>query len=145
MGLTPCLGQVTSVPVDFLMFDHSYNLYSGYSETESVGVEGSNWVLEMHLKSLGSSKAWMSDIHKAAQESVWTQEHRYGGFAPIRSPTDHDPWTSAVQGLSKEEPVCHAQWFVDGASYYAALVDMIRLAKRCVARHECARGGPRRR
>jgi phosphatidylserine/phosphatidylglycerophosphate/cardiolipin synthase-like enzyme len=67
---------------------------------------------------------------------IWTQEHRFGSFAPVRGAQDAlDRNVSLKRGPSKAgkaAPACAARWILNGRAYFAAIAEAMQAAQSAI-------------
>ena len=114
-------------PTDVMLFDASFHCLRRDQGDNVVIVSGSNWVMEMKLKSEDESKRWHRTLtHVATHLGEWTRDHRFGSYAPVRRAR------SKRNVVSKESfrRMSYARWILNGSSYYRSVVQALRAAEK---------------
>lgn len=68
-------------------------------------------------KSEREQKLWILSLTEMQKNTVWSDEHRFNSFAPVRKD-------------------CFAQWFVDGRDYFWAVSSALEMAKDVIFIHD---------
>ncbi len=125
-------------PTHVLLFDAQFFTGRGRAQSPKLGdvkrvptlvVGGSNVVAELALGSDHDARSWYQAVNFATNpsRSEWTNEHRFGSFAPRRLRDNRNV------GVPKNQTPAgppRARWFLNGRGYYACVARALREARR---------------
>ncbi|KAI9295765.1 phospholipase D/nuclease [Neoconidiobolus thromboides FSU 785] len=111
-----CKSVYDTSPIDVYLFNQftSLNLSSFESMNplnhRKISIIDHNRQIDLKGESYNDIKHWSTHINLAIKKSMWTKEHRYNSFAPIREN-------------------CNLKWYVDAAGYFYDVSEAILHAK----------------
>ncbi|CUM52126.1 uncharacterized protein AC631_03520 [Debaryomyces fabryi] len=96
---------------------HSEDAHKNVFKHLNIVLENSERKLVLIPKSQKEKKLWIKSLTDMKASTIWSEPHRFGSFAPIRSN-------------------CFAQWFVDGRDYFWAVSSALEMAKDVIFIHD---------
>jgi phospholipase D1/2 len=125
-------------PTHIILFDTQFYAARGRTMSPKLGevhsvpklaIGGSNLVAELALVSDHDARSWFQAVNFATSPTrcEWTQEHRFGSFAPRRLKTNTERGVPVHQAAASAP---RARWFLNGRGYYAAVSIALAQAQR---------------
>ncbi|CUM56245.1 unnamed protein product [Debaryomyces tyrocola] len=96
---------------------HSEDAHKNVFKHLNIVLENSERKLVLIPKSFKEKKLWIKSLTDMKASTIWSEPHRFGSFAPIRTN-------------------CFAQWFVDGRDYFWAVSSALEMAKDVIFIHD---------
>ncbi|KAI7901029.1 uncharacterized protein BX663DRAFT_516053 [Cokeromyces recurvatus] len=114
--LAICKDIGSTTPYDVILFDKylkvvkSHSSFVGSIHQTHFVLSNTTRMIEIKAPTSRHIEEWIENLEKIQKESPWLMNHRFGSYAPIRENAK-------------------AKWFIDGNSYYEAVIEAILSAK----------------